>query len=514
MEADGGHPQTGCSDVRSSSMVNSRLVSGALSSAPKIDRTATETTLRHKMPKSDFHLFRYFQFVSVAAICVILIVAGLGLRFIFRGMVLFEAEKDAIGISSALRDSEMSRFIQATGGKEKQLSISGEDLLELDRHMRIFLAPFNIVKIKVFNSDTLIIYSTDSKIIGRTDPDNIKLAKALAGSPISSYETKDSVWDLADEERKNVKIVETYVPIKSPAGRIVGSFEIYENVTHDLAMADRILVRAWTILAVVVLSVFSALMIVIRRAARAVESGTEDLKATNILLLQEIEERKRLEEELLSIIEKERQRIGQELHDTIGQQLTGISMMTGVLNQKLSAKSIAEASYAREIAGLIDQAHEQAHDLAKGLNPINLAESSLISALTELAETTEHLFGIACRLKHDGSINTNDELLVTHLYRISQEAITNAIKHGKAKTVNIELSSNTDNSTLIIRNDGLDFPEAEQRGKSMGLKIMKYRAEMIGGSLVISKAAGGGTIVTCEFSNGDMKSETGKKYDQ
>ncbi len=454
-----------------------------------------------RVVKQGFRLFRYFQFVSLASIAVILIVAVIGLRFVFRNLVLHEAERDAIRISNSLRDSEMRRFIQFYQDDKQYLSIPEEQLQEMDQHMRVCLSPFDIVKIKVFNNETRIIYSTDSNIIGRLDPNNAKLAVALGGMPISKYESKGEVWDLDDEERKNVEIVETYVPIRNPDGRVIGSFEIYKDVTYDLLSADRTLVRAGVVLSVTVLGVFTVLMFVIHRATRVINSGTAELTASNRQLLQEIEERTRLEKELLSIIERERRRIGQELHDSIGQQLTGIEFMTEALEQKLSSKSLPEASYAAKITRRVAQATDQTRELAKGLHPVDLDENGLMSALEELTATTEHLFGLSCSLRCDRLVPINDISVAINLYRIAQEAITNAIKHGRAKNILVELSSSGDCSKLTVENDGLDFSQARDRNEGMGLKIMNYRAEMIDATLNICTGANGGTIVTCVFPN-------------
>ena len=214
-----------------------------------------------------------------------------------------------------------------------------------------------------------------------------------------------------------------------------------------------------------------------------------------------VTERKRLEKQLLSIIERERRRIGQELHDSIGQQLTGIEFMTEVLEQKLSSKSLTEASYAAKITSLVSQTTGQARDLAKGLDPLDLDASNLLPALEALAVTTEQLFGSSCKFRCDKPVPINDTSLAINLYRIAQEAITNAIRHGKAKNILVELVSNTYGSILTVKSDGLDFPEVQAKNKGMGLKIMDYRAGIIDGSLNIRKGADGGTIVACVFPN-------------
>jgi signal transduction histidine kinase/putative methionine-R-sulfoxide reductase with GAF domain len=229
---------------------------------------------------------------------------------------------------------------------------------------------------------------------------------------------------------------------------------------------------------------------------------TGELTETNKKLLLEIEGRIRLEKEILNISEREQKRIGQELHDSIGQQFTGIAFLTKVLEQKLTGKLPDEAADAAEIKKLVNQAMSQMRSLARGLLPVDLDTDSLTSALQELAATTENLFGIHCTFKYDKPIQIDDAEVATHLYRITQEAITNAIKHGKTKNIHIELGQKRDKSVLKVENDGLDFPEEfEAKGTGMGLQIMDHRADIIGASLDIHKAPEGGTIVTCSFSN-------------
>jgi PAS domain S-box-containing protein len=233
-----------------------------------------------------------------------------------------------------------------------------------------------------------------------------------------------------------------------------------------------------------------------------VETRTAELTQANIQLLEEIEARKLLEKEILNISEQERRKIGQELHDSLGQQLTGVAFMTKVLEKKLARKSLDEAVDVTKIAALVNHATEQARGLARGLDPVDLETGTLMSALQELATSTEILFGIHCVFKCDKHIEIDNTEAAVHLYRIAQEALTNAIKHGKAKNIQIGLTRSRNKHILTIRNDGLDFPkEFEARGTGMGLQIMDHRVDIIGGSLDIHKAAEGGTIVTCTFPN-------------
>ncbi len=453
---------------------------------------------------SGFKLFWYFQFFSFVFLVIILFIACLGLRLILKRFVLYEAEQDAVQISAAIRDSEISRFFQSGDTPKQYFSISKEKLSELDNNMRTFLAPFDIVKIKIFDSETRIVYSTDPAIIGRMDPNNAKLLIALSGIPISKHETKDKVWDIEDEERKNVEIVETYVPMYGSSGQVIGSFEIYKDVTCNLVRADKILFWGGGLLSVTVLFVFIPLTFVLHRAIQTIKISAFNLTETNEQLQQEAEDRKRLEKELLSIIERERQRIGQELHDSIGQQLTGIVFMIESLGGKLTNKSLGEESaYTEKINTCVSQAVEQTRNLAKGLHPIDLERNGLVLALQELADNTEHLFNISCVMKCEEVIRIDDIAKAINLYRITQEAITNAIKHGKANNIKIELTAKDNCLTLMVKNDGLDFPAKPAQSKGMGLKIMQYRAEILNGSLDIHKGTDGGTVVTCVFTNKD-----------
>jgi PAS domain S-box-containing protein len=228
-----------------------------------------------------------------------------------------------------------------------------------------------------------------------------------------------------------------------------------------------------------------------------VQQRTADLKTTNAKLQDSIGERKRLEHELLDITEKERRRIGLDLHDDLGQKLSGLALMTKGLQLKLAKKRAGEADDAAKIHNLVQQAMNHAHDLAHDLATLDPKESDLVSALTNLASHAGELFEISCNFKAKGHIPSLEPSVVSQLYKIAQEAVTNAIKHGKAKRVGISLSNGSDNIMLKIENNGLPFPDLKSRSTGMGLRIMNYRASLIGGLLEIKGAGAHGTCVTC-----------------
>jgi signal transduction histidine kinase len=177
--------------------------------------------------------------------------------------------------------------------------------------------------------------------------------------------------------------------------------------------------------------------------------------------------------------------------------LAGIELMSQVLEQKLAPKSKADASRVSEIAGHVREAISQTRSLARGLFPVTLESEGLKSALEELAVNTDKIFGISCRLVSRGEIKVTDLAAATHLYRIAQEAVSNAFKHGKAKGVTIELDYGPDRIILAVKDNGVGFPRAAAKNTGMGLRIMRYRAGMLGGTLAIEPNGEGGTSVIC-----------------
>lgn len=238
-----------------------------------------------------------------------------------------------------------------------------------------------------------------------------------------------------------------------------------------------------------------------RELERRVASRTIRLIRAHRQLLEKVEERKCLEKEILNISEREKKLIGRELHDSIGQQFAGIAFMIKVLEQRLTEKMPEEAKQARQIAKIVGGAMEQARALAKGLHHVDLEAGNLEPALRELAESSSKLFNVNCTLKCDKSIPNYDTETAVHLYRIAQEAITNAIKHGNAEKIEISLACGSSKSMLAVKNDGKNFPGTKTKNSGLGLQIMNHRVEMIGGSFDIRAAAEGGTILTCIFPN-------------
>jgi signal transduction histidine kinase len=208
-----------------------------------------------------------------------------------------------------------------------------------------------------------------------------------------------------------------------------------------------------------------------------------------------------MERDLLAIREKEQKLIGREMHDSMGQMLTGIAVKSKGLELKLKGKSLEESADAADICELASEAIAQTRRLARMLYPVEIETGGLISALQGLVSNTKDLLKVSCRFKCNNAIPIRDPVTAQHLYRIAQEAITNAVRHGKPKNIRIELASAKGKTTLKVANDGKDFPRILAKKKGLGLNIMEYRAKMIGGTLKVSRGRKSGTVVACMFPN-------------
>jgi signal transduction histidine kinase len=179
--------------------------------------------------------------------------------------------------------------------------------------------------------------------------------------------------------------------------------------------------------------------------------------------------------------------------------MTGIAFLAKVLQQKLQSREIEEAEAAGNIASLINEALLQTRQLSRGLCPVVLDSNDIEAALEQLAENLRTLFSISCELYCDPEIKIGDNAVAVHLYRIAQEAATNAIKHGNAKNVLLSLAGNSSRVILKIKDDGVGFPP-NPKSKGMGLRVMQHRARMIGATISVRQPKEGGITVTCSIS--------------
>ena len=218
-----------------------------------------------------------------------------------------------------------------------------------------------------------------------------------------------------------------------------------------------------------------------------------------IAIRTDITRRKEQEQRILEISEREQRRIGQDLHDGLGQHLAGMELMVQALEQKLASRSKTDAAQAAKIAEHVRDAIRQTKSLARGLSPVNLEANGLMSALQELANNVQNMFRVRCHFRCDKPVLVHENSIATHLFRIAQEAISNAIKHGKANEIEIALSAAPAPVVLSVKDNGVGVPSDLSRATGMGLRIMNYRAAVIGGSLAVQRDPKGGTTVVCSI---------------
>lgn len=217
------------------------------------------------------------------------------------------------------------------------------------------------------------------------------------------------------------------------------------------------------------------------------------------VIRQQLKEEEALEQEILEISTREQRRIGHDLHDGVCQQLAGIALLTSTLADELEEKGLPNAATAERISNLLNGAIDQTRSVARGLFPVRLKEKGLGFALEELAGNAEELFKTQCHFateKPPGNLANNSAL---HLYYIALEAVSNAAKHGSPKNIHITLAAKGERGSLSVADDGTGFQLPGGAHTGMGLRIMQYRARVIGATLTIQSQPGSGTRVVCQF---------------
>lgn len=218
-----------------------------------------------------------------------------------------------------------------------------------------------------------------------------------------------------------------------------------------------------------------------------------------------VAERRRLQQELVDAVWQQQRQFGQELHDTVGQELGGIRMMADSLRWKLESAAIPEAAVAAEVTQLIHNTQDRVRRLTKGLFPVEVDREGLMAALGELAETISAQWGKTCVFCCEQTVEVLGNDVATHLFRIAQEATNNAVRHSSAETISVSLKTDEQSLILQVHDDGRGLRAGRNgRPDGMGMRIMRYRAHMLGGNLQIESGADGGTVVTCRIPRGDV----------
>lgn len=271
------------------------------------------------------------------------------------------------------------------------------------------------------------------------------------------------------------------------------------------------------------------LAVLSRRAAtveRAVQERTGELRTANAELERAMAERRRLEREVLEIAAQEKQRVGRDLHDSLGQKLTGATYLSRALAEELTEAGSPHRDAAAKINETLKEATAQSRRIARGLSPVDLSAGGLADALRGLAEEISSIYGVTVTFHGDDAPGVPDGAMAAHLYQIAQEAMNNAIRHGKATEIAVVLektgedgvmeqwsdgkaahhsttpplqSSPAPHGELVIEDNGSGLPAGATQNGGMGLRIMRYRAGLIGGDLKIERGREGGTVVVCRF---------------
>jgi len=215
-------------------------------------------------------------------------------------------------------------------------------------------------------------------------------------------------------------------------------------------------------------------------------------------LTREMGERQRLEEEILAISEREQRRMGHDLHDGLCQHLTATALAGQVLDERLSARGLPEAAAAAKVVRLVEEGINMARSMARGLYPVEMEAEGLMAAFQDLADNITRSTRVRCVFECRLPVLIHDDSVAAQLYRIAQEAVRNALQHGRPKRIGINLSEHQGQVSLTVEDDGAGLPEGGARN-GLGIRIMAHRAAMVGGRFAIEPAPTGGTIVTCFF---------------
>ncbi len=213
--------------------------------------------------------------------------------------------------------------------------------------------------------------------------------------------------------------------------------------------------------------------------------------------LRDVTERSLLQDQIITIVDVEQQRLGQNLHDGLGQDLTGVAFLSNSLTRRLKELGLDEAVRSEEVTSQVYRVITLVRTLSRELYPPNLVENEITYTLADFASNIEKTFGITCIYEQDRDLQINNLNTSTQIYYVTREAVNNAIRHGNAHNILIKLTGDADRVILMIKDDGAGLPEKTDERAGLGLKIMAYRMESIHGTFGIRRDTGGGTVITC-----------------
>jgi signal transduction histidine kinase len=236
--------------------------------------------------------------------------------------------------------------------------------------------------------------------------------------------------------------------------------------------------------------VLSKLATLVRELDRRVAERTAALE-------REMAERRRLDQEIARVADRERHRLGHDLHDSLGQHLTGTALTAQALKEKLVARRAPEVPEVEKVVRYIEEGIDLTRKLARGFFSPELDSDGLLMALQHLADNSRERFQIDCVVDGDESISIQDRIVSNQFYRIAQETVTNSVKHGAAKRINIRLAMDGPDLCLTIIDDGVGFPDKPPESEGLGLRLMQHSAALSGAMFDVRRNGQRGTITTC-----------------
>lgn len=283
-----------------------------------------------------------------------------------------------------------------------------------------------------------------------------------------------------------------------------GAAMLLTNVAAGEAYTD-ILTPLWNMgIRITVFVLVVSLISVRQELEKLVRLRTQKLE-------EEVQENIRLEKELLAAGEREQHRIGHDLHDSLGQHLTATALAGKMLSRKLAGKALPEKHAADHLVRMVEEGIDLTRTLARSLHPMEMEAEGFIAGLEDLAASISRAFNVSCRFDCPQLVALNDPGINIHIYRIVQEAVSNAIRHGHAKNIVVRLELAGAAVALTVTDDGAGLPEAARSKKGMGLRIMNYRANIIGAKFDIARLPAGGTRVSCILPSAKIVSEDHEK---
>ena len=281
-------------------------------------------------------------------------------------------------------------------------------------------------------------------------------------------------------------------------GALISALSVTAWVSANIEAGARYssyFVPVWN--AMIMFTFYLIVVLLLAQLKKFREKLEERVSLRTAALTREMQERMRLQKELLETSDREQRRIGRDLHDGLCQHLTGTALAGHFLGQKLADKSQAEAAEAARLVQLIEEAIELTRNLSHQLDPVELKAGKLTDHLEDLAAGISNRCKVACHFECSLTRPVEDAAVATHLFRIAQEAVANAVKHGQAAQINICLDSADDEIVLTVTDDGAGPPGKNQADADPGLRAMAYRADLIGATFNIERLSTRGTRVTC-----------------